>query len=82
MVQLLLAHQADANAQDARGQTALHLAVIMGGRPGAAEVAKALLAHGADPNLEDAEGATPLTLAVKGNHTELLDLLRRHGGQE
>jgi ankyrin repeat protein len=63
-----------------RGQTALHWAA----RGGHVEMADLLLAAGADVNarakLAPGQEATPLAVAQKGDHKDVADLLRRHGG--
>ncbi len=59
LAELLLAHGANANAQDNTGETPLHLAVSLGER----EMVALLLAHGADANLKDHQGQTALDLA-------------------
>ena len=79
---LLLTHGADVNAKKRgdvlTGWTALHSASWSN----ALEVAGLLLTHGADVNAKDEDGGTALHLAIKEGHTEMADLLRRHGGKE
>jgi len=53
-------------------QTPLHKAITSGH----VEVVNALLAAGADARLQDANGTTSLDIAVRGNHTEMVDVLR------
>ena len=67
----------DAESRDKYRWTPLHIAAA-GGRE---EIAKLLIVAGADVNAKDAVGETPLDFAIKGNHTELADLLRKHGGK-
>ena len=69
---LLIANGADVNAKDVDGWTPLHIATR--------EVAESLIANGADVNAKGF-GGTPLDLAIKYNHTEIADLLRKHGGK-
>ena len=59
-VELLLEHEADATAQNNRGETPLHVAA----RWGYSELVRRLLASGADVNARtDVDGATPLHIA-------------------
>jgi ankyrin repeat protein len=57
-LELLLEHQAHANAKDTQGATPLHWAVNYGRK----DLIEVLLAHGADPNIQNNEGRTPLDL--------------------
>ena len=54
----MLEAKPDLNARNAKGRTALHLAV----QSGLVEKAEMLLAAGADPNIRDNDGLTPLDL--------------------
>lgn len=67
MVAALLAHGANPNHEDARGETPLFGADV--------DTAKMLLAHGADPNHRNDEGETP----IFGTGKAELDLLIAHG---
>jgi ankyrin repeat protein len=40
-----------------------------------------LIAAGADVNAKDDEGDTPLDSAILAKQTEIIDLLRKHGGK-
>jgi len=40
-----------------------------------------LLAKGAEVNAKDKSGATPLDGAIRRKHSEIADLLRKHGGK-
>jgi len=54
----------------------LHLAT------GSNEIAKLLISKGADVNAKDELlGRTPLDEAIFSNHSEIVDLLRKHGGK-
>jgi len=72
-----LAAGADVNAKDRYGYTALGRAVSVGHK----ETAELLIAKGADVNIT-ALGKTLLDTAIKRKHTEIADLLRKHGGKK
>jgi len=77
-VRSLLNYGANPNAKDNKvGDTPLILAAGKGYK----EVVEVLLAHGADVNLADNKG-TPLTWATRTGHSDIADLLRKHGGHE
>ena len=57
----LIARGADVNAQNYKGQTALHCAA----RAGFVEVVSLLLDHGAEVDLRDSAGHTPLMTALR-----------------
>jgi cytohesin len=83
----------DVNAKDKTGETPLHYAAF-NGEWGIAEL---LIAEGADVNAESENGVaggpisvflvggiirkTPLDVAIMRSHTEIADLLRKHGGK-
>ena len=69
-----IADGADVNAPNRYGWTALHFT-------GNKEIAELLIAKGADVNAKADRGDTPLDLAIKDKHTEIADLLRKHGGK-
>ena len=77
VAELLIANSADMNAKERRGRTPLHTAAYWGGK----EVAAQLLAKGAEVNARDKSGATPLGGAIRRKHSEIADLLRKHGGK-
>lgn len=64
------------NASDYCGNTALHLAAIMG----SIEMLEALLKKGANVHARNAAGNTPLFLAAQGGKRGHVELLRRAGG--
>eukprot|EP01063_Lacrimia_lanifica_P019830 TRINITY_DN27246_c0_g1_i1.p1 TRINITY_DN27246_c0_g1~~TRINITY_DN27246_c0_g1_i1.p1 ORF type:complete len:615 (+),score=91.78 TRINITY_DN27246_c0_g1_i1:57-1901(+) len=77
---LLLSREADVNACNHRGQSALHTAALRG----LLEVCRALIDAGAAANPAEparlwAYCATPLHLAAQESHTEVCRLLLEHG---
>src|SRR5277367_3431489 len=66
LVELLLANEADANAEDGSGDTPLHLAVMAGHR----DVAELLLANKARVNVTNDRGKTPLWYVTIGGTVE------------
>lgn len=73
----LVGNQADIDARDSAGRTALMLATLHG----EADAVAALLAQGADPNAADADGTTPLQAATAGDHPAIVAALRRYGAR-
>ncbi|HTD12871.1 MAG TPA: ankyrin repeat domain-containing protein [Steroidobacteraceae bacterium] len=73
----LVETQADIDARDSAGRTALMIATLHG----EADAVAALLAYGADPNAADANGTTPLQAATAGDHPAIAAALRRHGAR-
>jgi ankyrin repeat protein len=77
-VEFLLAHGADVNAKNYKGQTPLFNARSL-------DIAELLLVHGADVNSTNNDGETPLQAALdqggKGQK-DVEELLRQHGGHE
>jgi ankyrin repeat protein len=45
------------------------------------EIAELLIDNSADVNATTNRGTTPLDEAIFGNHSEIADLLRKHGGK-
>src|SRR3990167_5260424 len=68
---LLIAHGADANAEDSDGWTPMHYAEYCGH----AEAVKFLIAHGADANAKNNNGMTPLHHAACRGHAEAVKIL-------
>jgi hypothetical protein len=67
----------DIDARDARGRTALMLAILHGH----ASAVEVLLARGADPNAADTRGTTPLQSAVAGGQPAIISLLQHAGAR-
>ena len=74
MVELLIAKGADVNAGP---WTALHGAVEERRR----DIVELLIRKGADVNAKDKEGKTALWYAKEIGHTEIVELLRKHGAK-
>ena len=64
-------HDANVNAEDENGQTALHAATAQG----YVNIAKMLLKAGADAYSEDLDGDTAFHFADRNHHFDLLELL-------
>jgi len=64
----------EVNAKNKGGRTPLHWANNK-------EIAELLIDAGADVNAEDGDGDTSLDWAIMRNHTEIADLLHKHGGK-
>lgn len=76
-LQRLLDEQADIDARDESGRTALLLAV----QHGEADAVDVLLAHGADPNAADSGGDTPLKAAIERHQQAIAAALQRAGAR-
>ena len=76
-LQKLLADQSNIDARDARGRTALMLAVLHGRK----QAVTTLLAAGADPNAADASGTTPLRAALAAAHSDIAAALEQSGAR-
>jgi Ankyrin repeats (3 copies)/Ankyrin repeat len=90
IVQFLIVVGADPNSRDKSGVAPLHRAV----RTRCAAAVRALLSNGADARLKNKSGSTPLHLAIqdtgrggsgspaaRGEQTEVIRLLLRHGAR-
>ena len=76
VAELLIAEGVDVNAKDNLGT--LRYAASGGHK----ELVELLIDNGADVYAKGGgNGTTPLDVAIKLNHTELTDLLRKHGGK-
>jgi ankyrin repeat protein len=84
IVELLVAHEANLNAQNDHGRTPLYEAADIGYK----DVVEVLLANNAEVNAKDSTGRTPLRMATLGDrksvakYMAVAELLRQHGGQE
>ena len=81
IVKLLITKGADVSVKTVIGFTPLHIATGYGHK----EIVELLIAKGADVNAktsdEDNTPLTPLDGAIEENHTEIADILRKHGGK-
>ncbi len=82
VAELLIAKGANINIQNSKGRTPLHYAVREDDR----DMVELLVTKGADINAKSKfDGwisGTPLDLAIDEGHTEIADLLRKHGAKE
>jgi ankyrin repeat protein len=76
IAELLIAKGADIEAKSRLGSTPLHLATW-----GHTKIIELLIAKGADVNAKANTGFTPLDWAIMNRDTEIIDLLRKHGGK-
>ena len=76
VAELLIANGADVDASSG-GMTPLHKAATRGEK----EIVELLITAGADVNAKINGVVTPLDWARIGRHTEISDLLRKHGGK-
>ena len=77
VTEILIAKGADVNAKSSSKRTALYNAA----RYGREEIVVLLIANDAIINPKNVMGETPLDGANLGKHSEIADLLRKHGGK-
>jgi len=77
-VNLLLMKGANVNTKKSKtGATLLHTASLRGH----IDVVELLISKGANVNSTNNKGQTPLSYAISRNHLEIVDLLKKNGGQ-
>eukprot|EP00049_Salpingoeca_infusionum_P026334 m.25131 g.25131 ORF g.25131 m.25131 type:complete len:697 (-) comp8680_c0_seq2:5873-7963(-) len=72
VVQLLLLHNADKDAQDEKGQTPAHICAALG----VYDCLCLLIKNKADTSIQDSTGSTPEQVALEHQHADALTLLR------
>lgn len=72
VLKLLLDYSAEINAQDDKGNTALHYATS----EGFSRIVKTLVSEGANKDLKNIKGETPLDIAISSDHKEIADALK------
>jgi ankyrin repeat protein len=77
IVDLLITKGADVNAKDNGDWTPLHSAVY-----GHKDIVELLISKGANVNAKDGNRRTPLYYAKEQRHTEIVELLKKHGAKE
>ena|GEM_PF-6614219 len=77
MLRLLLQNNADPNAVNVHGLTAMTLAILRHEETRAARIVELLLSYGADADIKSKDGTTALLAATKSNYHGIAALLRR-----
>ncbi len=78
VVEILLEEGVDVNTKDKWGWTPLH---YMAEYDYYRNMAEFLIVKGADVNAKNNQGKTPLQVAKEKGHTEIVELLRKHGAK-
>jgi len=79
LIKMLISGGADVNVKDRRrGATPLLLVVFRGNK----DLVELLIQNGADLNAKGGQGETPLGLAKQMEHSEIVELLQKHGAKE
>jgi ankyrin repeat protein len=68
----LIAHGAEIDQQDNRGETALHIAALCGNE----QIVELLIASGADRDVKNIHGENPEALASKAGYEKIAERLR------
>lgn len=79
IVELLLAKGADVNIKYSKSRTPLHYTAMHYNNP---KIVELLISKGADINAKDNNGITAMDFAKKSGHTEVVEMLKKHGAKE
>jgi ankyrin repeat protein len=80
-IKILLDHGANPNSRASDGSTPLHFAAFKGKKTGHQLCAELLLNSGANVNATMNNGAQAMNLAISRNNNDLIQLLKKHGGE-
>jgi ankyrin repeat protein len=79
VAELLIQNGANVNRQEPTGQG--YTPLLLACKTGKKEIVELLLANGAEINVKDNEGSTALDIARQREHTEIVELLKKHGAK-